>query len=819
MLLIRRRPRLVALFAAIAALALIAAMILVNQPKDSGPELLGAGGSLPVTAAESANGPVDKGNGHWVGADQHHDKSAELRTIEPQPVHAIPLGDEEGDEDGGRETDGSSNAPSHVQNTLAAPAMPATSLSFDGIPFPGVVCNCAPPDTNGEVGATQYVQIVNEGFQVFNKATGASQYGPAAITTIWSGAGNVCATAGHGDPVVLYDQLAGRWLISQFAGSSVPTDECIAVSTTSDATGSWYRYDFHLGTNFMDYPHGAVWTDGYYFAFNVFNSAGTTFLGPQPVVFDRAKMLAGQAATFQTTGPRSVQDTFLPADIDGSTLPPAGAPETFVSFPDFGTYSTYHYKIDWAVPANSTWTTFAAPAAAGFSQLCAAGSCVPQGGTTAKLDSLGDRLMFRLAYRNFGDHEAVVGNYSVSSGGVGGIRWFEIRNVTNGPVTVYQESTYQPDTTWRWMGSAAMDKNGDLAVGFSASSASIVPGLRYAGRLVGDPLNTLAQGEAVLFGGAGSQSGTNGRWGDYADLTIDPVDDCTFWFTSEYYPSGVSTFNWRTRIGSFSFPSCTGGGGPTTGGITGHVTDSVSHAALVGATVSISGGSSTTTDAAGAYSFNNLSPATYSLTASASGHTTSAPAGVPVTAGNTTTQDFALVPTATTTTTAFIFPSAAPVAGTGGDGNGYQNAPANWWVGFDGNVATDASSGTGASQSCTATTRDSEVAGSFSMGSLGSTILGIQVQIRGRANSTSQSPKFCVQVSNDGGASWSTGKVTASLKTSLTTYTLGTTADLWGKTWSSATLSSNLRVRIVDLANQTNKTFTLDGVSVAVTYQ
>ncbi|HET7181755.1 MAG TPA: hypothetical protein VFI15_05930, partial [Candidatus Limnocylindrales bacterium] len=400
MSLIRRRPRVAALLAALAATALIATIILVNRPTNAGPELLGAGGSLPVTAAESADGPVDKGNGHWVGADQHHDKSPELRTIEPQPVHAIPLGDEEEDEDGGRETEGSSNAPSHVQNTLAAPAMPATSLSFDGIPFPGVVCNCAPPDTNGEVGATQYVQIVNEGFQVFNKSTGASQYGPAAITTIWSGAGNVCATAGHGDPVVLYDQLAGRWLISQFAGSGgVPTDECIAVSTSSDATGSWYRYDFHISSNFMDYPHGAVWTDGYYFAFNVFNSAGTAFLGPQPVVFDRAKMLAGQAATFQTTGPRSVQDTFLPADIDGSALPPANAPETFVSFPDFGTYTTYHYKVDWATPTNSAWTTFAAPAAAGFSQLCASGACVPQSGTSAKLDSLGDRLMFRLAYR------------------------------------------------------------------------------------------------------------------------------------------------------------------------------------------------------------------------------------------------------------------------------------------------------------------------------------------------------------------------------------------------------------------------------------
>ncbi|HEX3265514.1 MAG TPA: hypothetical protein VHR16_07585, partial [Candidatus Limnocylindrales bacterium] len=218
-----RRSRLAILSAGVAAFALIATMLVVNRPAPAGPRLDGAGASLPVTAAESAKGPVDVGNGHFVGADQHHDKSADLRTIKPKPIHPIPLEDEEEDEGGARGTDGSSGPASPVQNTLAAVAMP-TSTSFDGIPFPGVSCNCAPPDTNGEVGATQYVQMVNEGFQVFDKSTHASVYGPAAITTIWSGAGNVCETAGHGDPVVLYDQLAGRWLVSQFAGASVPTD-------------------------------------------------------------------------------------------------------------------------------------------------------------------------------------------------------------------------------------------------------------------------------------------------------------------------------------------------------------------------------------------------------------------------------------------------------------------------------------------------------------------------------------------------------------------------------------------------------------------
>ena len=275
----------------------------------------------------------------------------------------------------------------------------------------------------------------------------------------------------NGDPIVLYDQLANRWVVSQFAGTSVPTDECIAVSTTSDATGSYYRYAFHLGSNFFDYPHLAVWPDGYYMSDNVFNSAGTAFLGPQPFAFDRVKMLSGQPATFVSTGASgSSENSYLPADLDGTALPPAGAPATFVSIPFGGSYKIRHFHADFVTPANSTFTVFASPAAAGFTELCPTSrSCIPQSGQTTanRLDGIGDRLMFRLATRFIGGHESTVGNFSVSSGGVSGVRWFELRNVTSGPVTVFQESTYQPDTTWRWMGSAAMDKDGGIAIGFS----------------------------------------------------------------------------------------------------------------------------------------------------------------------------------------------------------------------------------------------------------------------------------------------------------------------------------------------------------------
>jgi hypothetical protein len=813
-MLVTRRSRLAILAAGVAGLALVAALVLGTKPNRA-PQLAAPGTHFTVSAAASANGPVSMGNGVFAGGSLKNDRSPALRDIAPHPVRALPAEDE-GEPTNGRSTPTARDTV--VQSTAVAAAMPAAIRNFDGIGFPGVSCNCAPPDTNGEVGATQYVQIVNEGYQVWNKSTGASVLGPVGITTIWSGFGGVCETAGDGDPVVLYDQLAGRWLVSQFAGVGTPTDECIAISTTSDATGAYYRYGFHLGSNFFDYPHLAVWPDGYYMSDNVFNAAGTAYLGPQPFVFDRARMLNGLSATFQTRPALGgTVDPILPADVDGSTLPPANAPETFVRWPGAGAYQTYHYHVDWVTPASSTWTTFASPAAAGFSQVCGTGgACVPQSGTTSTLDTLGDRLMFRLAYRNFGDHESVVGNYTVASGGVSGIRWFELRGVTNGPETVYQESTYQPDSTWRWMGSAAMNHNGDIAIGFSASSSAIHPEIRYAGRLVGDPVNTLGQGEATLFSGAGSQTATGSRWGDYSDLTIDPVDDCTFWFTTEYY-STTSSFNWRTRIGSFILPGC-GSSPPPPGAIAGHVTDSGTSAALVGATVSISGGSSTTTDGSGAYTFPGLAPASYSLTASKTGYTTSAPASVTVTSGNTTTRDFALAPAPVITTTPFAF-AGASAAGPGGDGNGYETSRINLKGNTDGLFASDVNSGTAASSICTSSARDKEDTSGYSLGTLGSSILGIQVQVVGKANSQKGSPSFCVQLSSDGGGTWTAGKTTGALKTTAATFTLGTTSDTWGGSWTAGSFGSGFRVRIIDLASKGSVTYSLDSVAVSVTYQ
>ena len=543
-------------------------------------------GGIGVTPSSTANPIVGKArlaeavqekepSGMIGGRSYKNDVSPPLRNMKQLPIVQSP--EHEAAENPKIPRNHVDSPDPVVQNFLAPDLMPAPILNFDGIPFPGAACNCAPPDTDGEVGLTQYVQMVNEGYQVFNKATGASVLGPSGISTIWAGFGGFCQNNGHGDPIVLYDQIAGRWLISQFAGAgNKPTDECIAVSTSSDATGSYNRYGFHLGSNFFDYPKIGVWLDGYYMSDNVFNAGTSAFLGVQAFAFDRTAMLAGSAATFLTSGligsPATNEDPLLPGDIDGSTLPAAGTPCPFVEFPDSAgnngnTYSTWLFHADFVTPGNSTFIHRTSPAAAGFTFLCpVTRPCVPQPEGT-DLDGIGDRLMHRLPYRIIGGVERVVGNFNVSSGGVAGIRWFELRNVTSGSETVFQESTYQPDTTWRWMGSIAQDHLGNMALGFSASSTTIFPSVRYAGRLISDPAGTLGQGETNMFTGLGSQGGgTASRWGDYSAMSIDPVDDCTFWYTQEYNPPGVTTFNWRTRIGNFKFPTC--GGGVTTPVIT-----------------------------------------------------------------------------------------------------------------------------------------------------------------------------------------------------------------------------------------------------------
>lgn len=442
-----------------------------------------------------------------------------------------------------------------IQNQPSSALNAAQSGSFDGVGIPNYSVNSAPSDTNGSVGKTQYVQWVNVDFAVFDKNTGNMVYGPTAGNSLWTGFGGPCETYNDGDPIVLYDKAAQRWIFAQFAVSQgTPYMECVAVSTTSDATGSYARYAFSY-TNFNDYPKIGVWPDGYYVTYNMFNATNNRFAGGRACAWQRSQMLIGGPATEVCAQLSTAYGGLLPGDLDGSTPPPANSPDYFVAF---GTNSLFLWKfsVNWANPTASTFSGPTTLAVSSFSPACGGGTCIPQSGTTQQLDSLADRLMYRLAYRNFGDHESLVVNHSVTVGSSVGVRWYELRSPGTSPV-VYQQSTFAPDSTYRWMGSVAMDRNGDMLMGYSASSSSINPGIRITGRLATDPLNTM-ETETDVYDGGGSQfsnTRTLSRWGDYSSVSVDPSDDCTFWFTTEYLKND-GVFNWSTHIAKYNFATC-----------------------------------------------------------------------------------------------------------------------------------------------------------------------------------------------------------------------------------------------------------------------
>jgi hypothetical protein len=416
--------------------------------------------------------------------------------------------------------------------------------------------DAAPPDTNGVVGATQYVQYVNESVAVFDKISGAVQLGPVKGHTIWAGFKSDCAKHDDGDPIAQYDKAAKRWILSQFFVSGKKFLECVAVSQTSDATGAYNRYAFSYGTtDFNDYPKIGVWPDGYYVTYNIFH--GQSFAGGKVCAFDRTAMLAGNDATQQCVQLSSQFGGLLPSDLDGSRQPPAGSPNFIVTY-DTNKLDLFKFHVDWANPANTDLEGPTIISVPSFTPACGGfGACMKQKGTTQTLDSLADRPMYRLAYRNFGDHESLVVNQSVegaSGSASSGVRWYEVRD-PNGTPTLFQSGTYEPTSkAFRWMGSAAQDKFGNMAVAYSYSSANDFPAIRFAGRLAGDAAGKLEAEQSILEG-TGSQINTANRWGDYSALTVDPEDDCTFYFTSEYLKT-TGSFNWSTRIASFKFPKC-----------------------------------------------------------------------------------------------------------------------------------------------------------------------------------------------------------------------------------------------------------------------
>ena len=533
--------------------------------------ILGLGLAQPRPTAALGQTTAVLGGGPQVLFELRHDRSLPLRDLPPAALTAAPPA-ELSRLPLAKTLAPAPAAPADSANgllpsTLLTGIMPAPLLHFDGVAQSLTALKVVPPDTNGDVGPNHYMQWVNLSFAIWDKS-GNLLYGPVPGNTLWDRFGGACQQRNDGDPIVLYDSLADRWLVSQFVvPSGGPYLQCVAVSATPDPTGAWNSYAFEWSqTKMNDYPKFGVWPDGYYLSVNQFD--GSQWGGAGVAVLERERMLQNLPARVIRFDLLAANPNFggmLPADLDGRQAPPPGAPNPFVEWDDgtvFGgsdALRLWEFHADWGNPSLSTFGNNLQP-----NQVIATANVEPhfnntywirQPGATPYLDAISDRLMYRLQYRNFGDHQALVTNHTVDVGAShGGIHWFELRKTAALDWSLHQEGLHAPDASNRWMGSIALDGAGNMALGYSVSSATLYPSIAYAGRLAGDPLNSLTQAETLLLAGGGSQSGAN-RWGDYSMLAVDPLDECTFWYTQEYYAS-TSPLNWRTHIGAFRFPSC-----------------------------------------------------------------------------------------------------------------------------------------------------------------------------------------------------------------------------------------------------------------------
>jgi hypothetical protein len=506
--------------------------------------------------------------------------------------------DDDRDDRGTTVTDQGFSGDGAIQNSAppAVPAISGTLANFEGLSnqdnFNIFGFRVNPPDPVADVGPNHYVEMINLVFGVYDKQ-GHLLLGPVDTGTLWSGFAVPDCQDPSGDPIVLYDQFVDRWLLTQFTTSGLddpakPFWNCVAISTTGDPTGSYYRYAFETANFqfFPDYPKYGVWTDSYVLTTREFGP--TIEYGIGVYALEKNKMVNGEpnarAVSFFLDGNDPailplVGDGLLPADVDGKQKPKTDTAIPIVGTQDdgatdyggtFDALNIWDLLVKWRSTPTASLTLKAQLPTAAFDSIfpCAPTSrdCLPQPGITDPaqyLDILSyrQRPTWRLAYRNFKDYETLVTNQSVEAApGVAGVRWYEIRRV-NGSYSLYQQGTYAPnDGVHRWMGSVAQDKMGNMAVGFSVvNGTSVFPGIRYTGRLAGDPAGQLTLGEGTVISGSGVQTTTNSRWGDYTSLNVDPVDDCTFWYVNEYYAvSGTpaDTRPWQTRIASFKLPGC-----------------------------------------------------------------------------------------------------------------------------------------------------------------------------------------------------------------------------------------------------------------------
>lgn len=561
-------------------------------------------------------------------------------------------------------------APGAVHDSDAAIAensgleMPSPSLSFDGMNNidngleHGILV--IPPDTNGDVGPNHYVQSMNILLRVFDKQ-GAPMSPPFRMSNLFSTLGTPCAARDDGEPTVLYDQLADRWLMSQYCNLAPPFRQMVAVSKTGDPLGSYYVYEFIM-PNFKqnDVTKFGIWPNAYFASCDLF--LGSDYVGAGAFAFDRTRLLRGDplasfiyfelpvAATQTRTG------GLLPADIDGLTTPPANISGLFMGYTatEYGdaqdALRLFELKPDFARPLQSTFQELATSpiAVAAFNPTSPPGRAdIFQPAPGEMLDSNSDRLMYRLSYRNFGDRESLVVNQTVRTTPFeqnfhAGVRVYELsRPNPAAPFVPNVQNTLVGPGENRWIGSAAQDHQGNLAVGYNTGNVALNPSIYYTGRLATDPPNTL-RNESKLMDGTGVQTAFGFRWGDYTNMTVDPVDDCTFWYNNQYYTEASqaeSPFGWVTRIGKFKFPECTNA---PRGTIQGTVTNSVTGQPIQNIVVELNTSFSRTTNAAGQYNAL-LVPGNYKIRVFAPGYTPFT-TDVNLSNGATVTQNISLTP-------------------------------------------------------------------------------------------------------------------------------------------------------------------------------
>jgi hypothetical protein len=479
---------------------------------------------------------------------------------------------------------------------MAALAVGPTLANFEGLSnqdnFDVFGFRVNPPDPVGDVGPNHYVEMINLVFGVYSK-TGTKLLGPVDTGTLWAGFAVDDCTDASGDPIVLHDQFADRWILSQFTtrGLDDPTGQapfynCVAISQTPDPTGAYYRYAFTTGNFFPDYPKYGIWKDSYVITTREFGP--TVEYGIGVYAIDRNKVIEGdpnaQVVSFFLDGNDPtilplVGDGLLPADVDGKTKPKQDVPIPIVGTQDdgggygatFDALNIWELDIHWNANAESNASLVLATQlpTAPFDSIfpCAptARDCLPQPGIVNPaqfLDILSyrQRPTWRLAWRGFKGYDSMVTSQSVEAApGIAGMRWYEIRR-SGTTYTIHQQGTVSGSDVHRWMGSIAQDKNGGMALGYSVVNATdVFPGIRYTGRVASDPLGTMPQGEGTIVNGSGVQTTTNSRWGDYTSMNVDPVDDCTFWYVNEYYTAAgqaSSLAGWQTRIASFKLPGC-----------------------------------------------------------------------------------------------------------------------------------------------------------------------------------------------------------------------------------------------------------------------